>query len=107
MKLMVNKITREILDAFADDGHRQVPDFAKVVDVPGDPETFPWPHPQGASSCIWDGTAVKANPAVPARAPRPGTRSAGHGWDGLPGFLAEKFAMTEEQVIAEIEARGK
>ena len=63
MQLMFNKGSGEILDA-SNLGAWQVPEFATTIEIPGNTDTFPWPHPQGPSSCIWDGNSVVANPAA-------------------------------------------
>lgn len=52
--------------------------WQSVIEIEGDAEQnpdssawfFAWPHPKGPTSCIWDGTAIIANPAVPAPAQR-------------------------------------
>ncbi len=64
MKIMFNKVSGEILDV-SNRGAWQPPDFATTIEIPGDTDTFPWPHPQGPSSCIWDGDNVVINPSVP------------------------------------------
>jgi hypothetical protein len=69
MKVMVNKTTGEIIDAFADDGARQVPDFAEIVTLAGEAVFFPWPHPNGPSACRMVGGEIQANPAVPQPPP--------------------------------------
>jgi len=64
MKLLIHKVVGNVLDA-SNVGEWQAPGFAEVIEVPGDAETFNWPHPNGPSACIWDGANIIANSAVP------------------------------------------
>jgi hypothetical protein len=43
----------------------KVPPGLRAVVVAGEPANYPWPHPGGVSSCLWDGERIVANPALP------------------------------------------
>ena len=107
MKLLFNKRSGEILDA-SNLGAWRAPDFATTIEVPGDTETFPWPHPQGPSSCIWDGTAVVINPAIllPSDANKAESEMRGsRSFLALGRIITGNDVLTENELVTLIRAK--